>query len=140
MGAWLLSICHTSGLLYLRNRSKLEENPLSEGEAVPDQRPIRSEWDHYSDSLRITVGLLSPEYRDAIQLRYYSGLSYREIPAACGITEEHNADLAESVKQHCFVFEDVVLLDDAAAAKLANDVDEDTLMQAARDSAAVILW
>ncbi|MCP4131860.1 MAG: sigma-70 family RNA polymerase sigma factor [bacterium] len=87
---WLYAICKNCVYAYQGDKKKLNEHEISEEVSgiVMAHEQVESEWENYFDSLRVAIALLKQELRDVIQLKYFAGLSYQEISAACGVDEK----------------------------------------------------
>jgi len=90
---WLLSIASHYCIDRLRRRSRapqvslddaLPPQWLASGAPQPDQAVSQKEE---RERIRQTLDMLSPPYRAAVVLRYWYGLSYREIATIMDTTE-----------------------------------------------------
>ncbi|RAV04054.1 RNA polymerase sigma factor [Paenibacillus sp. YN15] len=96
MEGWLRMVARSVALNYLRklkrNRTELETDEVFSGSGTPPGvvRPSLEEEveaNLMKEDIRKYLGLLKPEYRQLIEMRWYSNLSYREMAAALGTTE-----------------------------------------------------
>ncbi len=93
---WLRMVARSVALNYLRklkrNRTELETDEIFAGSGTPAGmvRPSLEEEVEVNlmkEDIRKYLDLLKPEYRQLIEMRWYSNLSYREMAAALGTTE-----------------------------------------------------
>ncbi len=94
-GSWLFTICRNKAVGFLRARRPEEAAAVDAGEAADPRAaaPARGraalvEWEGYFDSLRAGIGMLRPKLREALQLRFFAGLSIRETAAVLGISQD----------------------------------------------------
>jgi len=81
--AWLAAICRNAA----RDIARRREAPAGRSDlaAVP---AAASNNDGATEAVREALGRLSPSAREVIFLRFYDGLSYEEISAVLGISEQ----------------------------------------------------
>lgn len=93
--SWLAAICRNAARDMVRERIKLYTNldyPATAGkrQTSEDLTPIAAE-PHTNDTTEIVrkaISKLSASAREVIFLRYYDGLSYEQISAVLGISEQ----------------------------------------------------
>lgn len=83
--AWIFRIC--SNLIYSRFRENNKEVVTDNGllQEIEDEREAYSEWQVYSDFIRIAINFLDDKHKAVIQLCYFVGLSYKDIAKKCKI-------------------------------------------------------
>ena len=86
LAPWLYRITTNTALNWIKRRrpeAALEEETLHVGTtASPETQTIAAEA---SELLRAAVATLPPNYRVAIELRHFQGLSYQEMSEALGV-------------------------------------------------------
>jgi RNA polymerase sigma factor (sigma-70 family) len=84
--AWLFRICRNCVLQRARRSRRCTHAVSADVVDDPaDTGGAKAEWDDYFDVLRAAIGMPKPNLREAIQLRFFAGLSTRETAAVCGI-------------------------------------------------------
>ncbi len=81
-GPWVAAICRNEA----RNLARARREPHSDGEA-PVEKPL-SRAGESGEVVKKALNRLSAEAREVIFLRFYDGLSYEQISAALGISEQ----------------------------------------------------
>lgn len=96
MEGWLRMVARSVSLNYLRklkrNRTELDTEDMFEGNGaarglVRPSLEEEVEANLMKEDIRTYLSLLKPEYRQLIEMRWYSNLSYREMAAALGTSE-----------------------------------------------------
>ena len=90
--AWLYRIAHRQALNLFRSRRVRRTEPLSEARALSDSNghpESLEETRRLSRALGEVIRALSPRQRTALLLRKYEGLSYADVAAILGSTEEN---------------------------------------------------
>lgn len=96
MEGWLRMVARSVSLNYLRklkrNRNELETDEMFGSNGNPSgfvQSSLEEEVEAnlMKEDIRRYLSLLKPEYRQLIEMRWYSNLSYKEMAAALGTTE-----------------------------------------------------
>src|SRR3712207_4437960 len=87
--AWLYRIAHNHLVDYLRTLPRYQASPLDEGVDVPEHSS-GSAFGRVLDqqSLQPALARLTPEQRQAVQLRFLDGLSVADTAAMMGRSEE----------------------------------------------------
>jgi RNA polymerase sigma-70 factor, ECF subfamily len=82
-GSWLAAICRNEArdLCRIRQQSQREEQ-AAQKDVPPTER------DDAGEAVRVALKELPEESREVVFLRYYDGLSYDQISAALGISEQ----------------------------------------------------
>ena len=97
--SWLYAIARNNALMHIRRR-KMEASELSEDLASDDETPesalLKDERDR---KLYSAMERLTPEYRRALVLLYFEGLSHDEIALAMGLDKKQIYNLLERGKQ-----------------------------------------
>ena len=81
-GGWLAAICRNEARDLTRARRDVPT------EAAPMTRPAEAERYEASEAVRAGLKRLSAEAREAVFLRFYDGLSYEQMSAVLGISEQ----------------------------------------------------
>ncbi|MDF2924972.1 MAG: sigma-70 family polymerase sigma factor [Paenibacillaceae bacterium] len=96
MEAWLKMVARTVSLNFLRklkrNRNELDSDDVFTSREPPESLIYPSLEDEVEanllkEDIRRYMGVLKPEYRQLIEMRWYSNLSYKEIAMILGTTE-----------------------------------------------------
>jgi RNA polymerase sigma-70 factor (ECF subfamily) len=77
---WLAGIC--------RNTAKQMQRTEVRFDTLNDDAPAKNEKDNNADLIRRAVWKLRTVHREPIVLRYYNGLSYEQISATLGISQQ----------------------------------------------------
>ena len=77
---WLAGVC--------RNTAKQMQKSKGRFAALNDDAPAKDERDNHGDLIRKAVWKLRVVHREPIVLRYYNGLSYEQISATLGISQQ----------------------------------------------------
>lgn len=87
ISTWLYQIAHNAALAELRRRTP---EPAGAGAELPGQGSARGPEDQVLARMSVqqALALLPPDFRAALVLREYAGLSYAEIAEAEGIRVE----------------------------------------------------
>lgn len=102
--SWLAAICRNAAKDMIRGANGLHiTDELSMVAAKPDQ-------DDSAEAVREAIGKLSASARELIFLRYYNGMSYGQISAVLGISEQAisgrlrraKKQMAEYLRHHGF--------------------------------------
>lgn len=81
--AWLFSICRNQVISRVRRRrNRPAGDPLTDEQ--PEIERAFSEWRNYGEALRISINMLTAEQREMIRLKYFAGLSMKEIRSVTG--------------------------------------------------------
>jgi RNA polymerase sigma-70 factor (ECF subfamily) len=84
--SWLYRILVNECLNVKRSRRRLE--PLEAGMAAGDDPHRTAEQAELRAKVRVSLGRLTPAYREVIVLRHYAGMSYVEMAEALGVPEK----------------------------------------------------
>lgn len=96
MEVWLKMVARTVSLNFLRklkrNRNELDSDDVFTSREPPDSLIYPSleeevEVNLLKEDIRKYMGVLKPEYRQLIEMRWHSNLSYKEIASILGTTE-----------------------------------------------------
>lgn len=83
---WLYRIAINAALNHLRDRRREERRQVAEAE-VPPTAPADLDSGRRSAALRAAVAALPPRQRMVLELRVYDDLTFREVAALCGVSE-----------------------------------------------------
>ena len=83
---WLYRIAINAALNHLRDRRREEARHGAEPEAPPAD-PADLDRGRRSAALRAAVAALPPRQRMVLELRVYDDLTFREVAALCGVSE-----------------------------------------------------
>jgi RNA polymerase sigma-70 factor, ECF subfamily len=101
--AWLYRIAYRRGLNLLRSRRVRRTEPLDEARALHDSNgnpESLEESRRIAGALRRVIRGLTPRQRSALLLKKYEGLSYSEVAAVLGSTEENaRAQVYQAMKK-----------------------------------------
>jgi RNA polymerase sigma-70 factor (ECF subfamily) len=81
-GSWVASICRNEA----RDLCRTRRHPRIEDAIPPEQAPTRV--DETGEAVRVALKELPEEAREVVFLRFYDGLSYDQISAVLGISEQ----------------------------------------------------
>jgi RNA polymerase sigma-70 factor, ECF subfamily len=89
VSTWLLSIARYKALSMRRRRSdaQLDDATASRIPDPMDDPEVALQKNHQRDALRESLGKLSPEHSEVIDLVYYHGKSVKEVAEIVGIPE-----------------------------------------------------
>jgi RNA polymerase sigma-70 factor (ECF subfamily) len=90
--AWLYRIAHRQALNLFRSRRVRKTEPLNEARALQDSNghpESLEETRRLARALGEVIRALSPRQRSALLLKKYEGLSYADVAAILGSTEEN---------------------------------------------------
>jgi RNA polymerase sigma-70 factor (ECF subfamily) len=90
--AWLFRIAHRQGLNLFRSRRVRKTGPLEEARALDDANghpESLEETRRLARALGRLIRELTPRQRSALLLKKYEGLSYADVAAVLGSTEEN---------------------------------------------------
>ena len=85
---WLLALARNIWIDEMRKESKWKWKQLEAWEEVVEETN-RLEYVENALVIATLLGRLTPRERELIYLRYYSGMSYREIAQISGLTEKN---------------------------------------------------
>lgn len=85
---WLLALARNIWIDEMRKESKWKWKQLEAWEEVPEETN-RLQYVENALVIAALLGRLTPRERELIYLRYYSGMSYREIAQISGLTEKN---------------------------------------------------
>jgi len=103
-GRWVAAICRNEA----RDLSRARRQPRIDDETPPAQVPPRA--DETGEVVKAALSQLSSDAREVVFLRFYDGLSYDQISAVLGISEQAingrlrraKKKLAEHLRRHGF--------------------------------------
>lgn len=81
-GRWVAAICRNEA----RDLAQARQRPRVEDETVVEEAPPST--DEAGEIVKAALGQLPPEAREVVFLRFYDGLSYDQISAVLGISEQ----------------------------------------------------
>jgi RNA polymerase sigma-70 factor (ECF subfamily) len=93
--AWLYRIAHRQALNLFRSRRVRKTEPLDEARALHDSNDSNGHPESLEETRRLARALghviraLTPRQRSALLLKKYEGLSYADVAAILGSTEEN---------------------------------------------------
>ena len=85
---WLLALARNIWIDEMRKESKWNWEQLESWEEVPEESNTLQYVENASVIAEL-LGRLTPRERELIYLRYYAGMSYREIAQTSGLTEKN---------------------------------------------------
>ena len=85
---WLYAIGRNKLRDYYRKRSRITERALADQEIPAVEPEDLDRWECHETLCRKAADSLQEKKREVVQLRYFSGLSYDQISALCGISVE----------------------------------------------------